>query len=53
LAVIAALLHCLVEPSFWGIQFVVVFWFLLTLLHESAEEEPVCAYATSQFRTAF
>ena len=41
LAVIGALLHCLVEPSFWGTQFVVVFWLLLTLLHDSREASPV------------
>ncbi len=43
LAVIGALLHCLVEPSFWGTQFVVVFWLLLTLLHDSREVSPVRA----------
>ncbi len=31
-AVIAALLHCTVEPSFWGTQFTVVFWTVLSLL---------------------
>lgn len=37
LAVCAVLLQCLVEPSFWGVQFVVVFWTLLAALYRTKE----------------
>lgn len=38
LAVFAVLVHCSVEPSFWGVQFVVLFWTLLTILAISWSE---------------
>ena len=37
LGVIAALLHALIEPSFWGVQFVPFFWAGLTVLVHTGE----------------
>lgn len=38
LAVLAALGHCLVEPSFWGTSFSVVIWTCIGILHCSKQD---------------
>jgi len=35
---IATLLHSLIEPSFWGVQFVPFFWTSLTVLMHTSQE---------------
>ena len=51
LAVIGALSHCLVEPSFWGTSFTVVIWTLIALLYNSAGR-PVAVRVRSVQRRA-
>jgi hypothetical protein len=48
LGMIATLLHSLIEPSFWGVQFVPFFWASLTVLMHTSQEPAAALEAAGE-----